>query len=209
LEKFAVSFPPDQVVGAEREPYVQALSAWTSSAASFASLAGSSFGSGIYRLYSVLDVAKWTRNVEATFPNYRNRICCFGRDWLCNQFCLDKNRVVDGEAQILLFEIATGKVLEIPETLESFHSNLLLSDPNAALMQDVFQVWRLQDQASLAANDCVGYDVPLFLGGKDDVSNLERTDAGVYWELTSQILLQTQKLPTGTPISSFDVVTKN
>ncbi|WP_434798222.1 T6SS immunity protein Tdi1 domain-containing protein [Terrisporobacter vanillatitrophus] len=33
----------------------------------------------------------------------------------------------------------------------------------------------------------MGYKVPLFLGGEDDISNLEEIDMEVYWSVTGQL----------------------
>lgn len=40
---------------------------------------------------------------------------------------------------------------------------------------------------------CIGYKVPLFLGGKDDVSNLELSDLDVYWYAISQTLAKVRR----------------
>ena len=34
---------------------------------------------------------------------------------------------------------------------------------------------------------CVGYKVPLFLGGADDIGDLELADLDVYWTITGQL----------------------
>ena len=52
----------------------------------------------------------------------------------------------------------------------------------------------------LDMRECVGYRVPLFLGGTDDVSNLERSDLAVYWSLCGQLRTRTVELPPGTAI---------
>ena len=35
---------------------------------------------------------------------------------------------------------------------------------------------------------CAGYVIPLFLGGNDDITNLEDSDMEVYWNIMMQIL---------------------
>lgn len=35
---------------------------------------------------------------------------------------------------------------------------------------------------------CAGYVIPLFLGGADDITNLEDSDMEVYWNIMTQIL---------------------
>jgi hypothetical protein len=200
--KFLKKYPPDGADGEVAQQYVRALDSFTRVASRYAPYAGHSFGGGIYRLYSVTELIEWTKAVEEVFTDYAGRIRCFGRDWLCNQFCLDLGREQQGEKLILLFEIATGKVLKIPETFEGFHESLLIDDAEAALAEQLFTRWRITDPKPLSGRESVGYKIPLFLGGKDDVQNLERTDSEVYWSLTGQMLMNTRDALTGTKIDS-------
>jgi len=47
----------------------------------------------------------------------------------------------------------------------------------------------------------MGYRKPLFLGGSDEVENLEVSDLDVYWHIMGQIIRKTKGLPQGTPCS--------
>ncbi len=40
----------------------------------------------------------------------------------------------------------------------------------------------------LPHNKCVGYKVPLFLNGEDDIENLEVSDMEVYWEIMMPLM---------------------
>lgn len=40
----------------------------------------------------------------------------------------------------------------------------------------------------LPINKCVGYKVPLFLNGEDDIENLEVSDMEVYWEIMMPLM---------------------
>ncbi len=39
-------------------------------------------------------------------------------------------------------------------------------------------------------DQCAGYRIPLFLGGKDEVENLEVIDLDVYWTIHGQLIRQ-------------------
>ncbi len=43
---------------------------------------------------------------------------------------------------------------------------------------------------------------PLFLGGADEVGNLELSDMEVYWDMTSQLWEAVRDLPEGTKIGN-------
>jgi hypothetical protein len=202
MQAFLEKYPPEGGASSAAAEYLRILEPFTRRAEGLAPYNGCSFGGGIYRLYAVEELEAWTARVQGAFPDYAGRILCFGRDWLCNQFCLDRQRSKEGEASVLLFEIGTGKVLKIPETFEGFHSELIDEDPEAVLAENFFGKWRIVDSRPLPTHQCAGYKVPLFLGGQDTVSNLERADAEVYWHLTSQLLASTRGLAPGTPVNT-------
>jgi hypothetical protein len=56
--------------------------------------------------------------------------------------------------------------------------------------------------SALGFNECVGYRTPLFLGGSDDVANLEISDIDVYWTIMGQLRLKALNLPAWTAITS-------
>ena len=47
---------------------------------------------------------------------------------------------------------------------------------------------------------CVGYKMPLFLGGKHVLENLEVIDIDVYWSISGQLRQRTKTLPPGSSI---------
>jgi len=166
---------------------------------------GCSFAGGMYRVHAVADIPKWTRICVEAFPRFANRVLCFASDWMGNQFAIDSKRADKGEYQILLFDIGTGEALEVPATFKKFHDEELTQDPEAALAASFFQRWLSSGGAAPHRDQCIGYNVPLSLGGKDDVSNLEVTDMGVYWLLSAQIRSQTERLPPGTRVTGIKI----
>jgi hypothetical protein len=108
---------------------------------------------------------------------------------------------------VLLLEPGTGEVLEIPLPLAAFHNEELVEYSDAALAADFFRAWSANhsDYLPLKMDQCVGYRVPLFLGGPDTVENLEIVDRDVYWSLTGQLLRGTVKLPEGATIRDISI----
>ncbi len=153
-------------------------------------LGGRSFAGGLYRIHDQAAAARWDSEVVDAFPDFVDRITCFGCDWLGGQFALDSARTdPSGQPLVLLFEPGTHEALALPVNLTQFHEDELIQEAHAALAEPFYREWRAQsgDDVPLGPGECVGYRVPLFLGGKDDVDNLERTDAEVYWSLTGQM----------------------
>jgi len=150
---------------------------------------GSSFNSGVYRLLAIESIDHWTKVVTEAFPSYRGKITCFGRDWLGRFFALDATRRVAHEPAVSIFEPGTGEVLEAPVGFAEFHNEEMVEFPDAAVANDAFEKWAALNPVShLSDSECVGYKVPLFLGGNDDFANMEVVDIEVYWGLCSQLL---------------------
>jgi hypothetical protein len=139
--------------------------------------------------------------IAESFPRFASQACPFGYDWLGRQFAVDSERLEGGEPQVLLFEPGTGDVLEIPFSFAGFHEQLdELREP--ALAGSFFARWAHANPEllPLSAAQCVGYKVPLFMSGKDDLGNLEVVDLDVYWSVSGQLRRGTQTLPRGTSI---------
>jgi hypothetical protein len=163
--------------------------------------AGCSFENGLYRIHDAVTGPRAAALTAESFPQFASRGCPFGYDWLGRQFAVDSGRLEGREPLVLLFEPGTGEVLEIPFSFTRFHGQLdELREP--ALAGSFFAGWAQAnpDLLPLDAEQCVGYKVPLFLGGKDVVENLEVTDLEVYWSLSGQLRKGTQTLPPGSAI---------
>lgn len=167
---------------------------------------GATFEHGLYRLHAVSEIPQWDATIGQAFPAYASRISCFGWDWLGRQFALDSARVEANQRLILMLEPGTGEVLEIPATFVAFHDVELVDEPDAALARDFFVAWRkTYGSPELQPDQCVGYKIPLFLGGSDTVDNLEIIDAEVYWAISGQLRDGTRLLPPGTTIRSLTI----
>lgn len=170
----------------------------------FEKYSGSSFNNGLYRIHKTNEIDKWNDILIESFPKFKNRIECFGYDWLGRHFALDKGRVENGNALILMLEPGTGEVLEIPVNLLDFHNEELVTYTNEALAEDFYFSW-INDNQPPDYFQCVGYKKPLFFGGKDDISNLELIDLEVYWGISSQLLGKIRDLPVGTKINTINI----
>lgn len=166
---------------------------------------GCSFELGLYRVHEIAEIRRWTGLCLEAFPSFENRIVCFASDWLGRQFALDFARVDQGERLVLMMEPGTGEALEIPVGFMEFHDSELVNDREAALADSFYQLWLNSGGTQPDQAQCIGYTQPLFLGGKDDISNLERTDMEVYWSICGELMAQTRDLPPGTPVGNVSI----
>ncbi|NOU95690.1 DUF1851 domain-containing protein [Paenibacillus sp. LMG 31456] len=146
---------------------------------------GQSFKKGLYRVHHVSEISKWTSIIESAFPKFQNKIICFSYDWLGRHFAMYFHK--DGLV-ILMFEPGTGEVLKIPVSFTSFHEEELVKYQNESLAVSFFNSWRNHSSEPVTSDKCVGYKIPLFLGGEDTLDNLELTDLDVYWHIASQLI---------------------
>ena len=148
-------------------------------------LGGKSFGNGIFRSFSCENVAAWTNVVEEAYPDFKNMFRLFGFDWLGRCFGIDLRNETQGN--VLLFELGTGDILQIPCNLEDFLNKEIPQKPDACLAQSFFIQWQGYSKETLGYGDCAGYKIPLFLGGEDSLYNLEKSNMDVYWGVMAQI----------------------
>lgn len=165
----------------------------------FAELAEASFGGGLYRVHAPDQAEEWTSRAGELFPELAERMFVFGCDWLGRQFAADAERMEGRHHLVLLLDPGTAEALEVPATVESLHTDELVQYGEAALAVGFYADWReaTGDEEYLGGDECVGYDVPLFLGGEDEVSNLSRIDMDLYWTLVTRLRRGALRLPPG------------
>lgn len=144
---------------------------------------GKDFGEGIYRVFSEEEVPKWKEIITEGYPDFTNKFEPFAYDWLGRCFAIDLRKNTIGN--ILLFEIGTADVLEIPCDLVDFHNEEIPMYNESCLASTFFKEWKEVNKQILEHNKCAGYKIPLFLGGNDEISNLELSDMEVYWFICS------------------------
>jgi len=161
---------------------------------------GRSFNNGIYRALSTESAAQSSEYVVHAYPAYSGHIICFGVDWLGRIFALDARRLEQGSPGVVMFEPGTGDCFTVPCNIVTFHNSELVQYAEDVLAESYYKTWLANGGQEPLFNQCVGYKRPLFLGGQDEVSNLELSDLDVYWHLLSQLVRHTRGLPDGTPI---------
>ena len=171
----------------------------------FDKFSGVSFNNGLYRVVRADAIERWNEVLAGAFPEARGTIGVFAFDWLGRCFALSAQHREEGEPTVILFEPGTGEGLQIPLGFSVFHDEELVQQADAAVAEGFFNEWLASGGAAPRPDQCVGYKVPLFLGGQDTVENLELTDLGIYWEISSQLIAQIRDLPPGTPVKGVSL----
>jgi hypothetical protein len=158
----------------------------------FSTFGGASFGNGLYRAIHPADLGEWKDRIGVAFPEFKERITCFGYDWLGRAFAADPQRLEQGQPGVVMFEPGTGEALEMPSNIRTFHDHELIEYGDAALAIDFHKRWLASGGVAPAYAQCVGYKKPLFLGGVDELENLELSDLDVYWHVAGQLIAKTK-----------------
>ncbi len=161
---------------------------------------GRTFAGGLYRIHTAESGARRLKDIDAAFPEAGAHTAPYGFDWLGRQFCATED---DENATSLMFEPGSGEVLEIPVPFALIHDEELVDYSNEALASDFYASYLAHGGVPPEHRQCVGYRTPLFLGGEDDLPNLELIDTDVYWHLVGQLILRTKGLAPGSRIESI------
>ena len=140
--------------------------------------AGFTFLDGMYRLFKMDDIQKWNGIVGRTFPPAMNRIRVFGYDWQGRIFAVYANT-----NSVMILEPGTGEAFDTQMDFARFHDVALPQKHDFCLQSASYKEWKACNNGNIEHNQCVGYVIPLFLNGKDEIDNMERSDMEVYWEL--------------------------
>lgn len=144
---------------------------------------GRTFLGGLYRIHNKKDIKKWNNIIGKSFPAAYNNVEVFGYDWAGRNFA-----VYDETNTVLIFEPGTGEAFDTGMDFFEFHDEEIPQNHTVCLMSEYFQEWKDSSNCNIAHDQCVGYKVPLFLNGKDEVENLEVSDMEVYWEIMMPLM---------------------
>lgn len=154
-------------------------------------VARSSFAGGLIRfLLPQTDPSIFSWNSPegwvSDWKQWDGRLVVFAYDWLGRQISFDLARREDDEPLISILEPGTGQLLEVPENFHGFIEQEIIDYHDAALASTFHSQWIKNGNPLPLFRECVGYKVPLFLGGEDSINNVEISDIDVYVSLCGQ-----------------------
>lgn len=166
----------------------------------FSNYGGASYDKGLFRIHSKSSSVYWSNLVSEFFPKYKNRICCFGYDWMGRQFAMD----IINPNKSYLFDPATGEDFVLSQNLEGFFNEELVDYRDDTLAPEDFNYIRNKFALNILMPDkCIGYEKLLFLGGEDDLDNTEIIDLDVYWDLNYKVYSKIRNMEEGSIIEKL------
>ena len=164
----------------------------------FDNFSGCTIYYGLFRFHSFGSSFYWTEIVTEYFKNYKNKLYCFGFDWVGRNYAKDLLNDT-----IYLIDSAIGKVLTLENVpIDMFLNEDLVEYRNETLNTEYFNKLISKDNP-LMFQKCMGFKTPLFLGGKDEINNYELIDMEVYWEIDYQLYCKVNNLPEDTLINKI------
>ncbi|MEV4704016.1 T6SS immunity protein Tdi1 domain-containing protein [Actinoplanes sp. NPDC049316] len=153
-----------------------------------AECSGRTFGDGMVRVHAEAGSRLSSRLITEAFPEFAAAsFLAVAQDWTGRQYAVGTRPGTSHHGQVLLFEPATGDSFETDVDVPALLNEEFVSDPDTYLAGDLFAEWRSRDGRALQPHQCVGFKVPLFLGGEGSVDNLEMVDLDVYWSILGQL----------------------
>lgn len=146
---------------------------------------GEQFGNGLFTFFREDDIDVWHKNVIGSFSMFGESLSLFGHDWQGNCFGIIQDEKKSDE--VILFEVGTGEVLSMGCSFEDFINNEIRINSDACLASPFYEKWLKNGGSTSKYGRCIGYKVPLFMGGEDNITNLEESDMDVYWSVLSQL----------------------
>lgn len=166
---------------------------------------GKTFNNGIFRVHRGDHVVHATRTITSIFAAVKSTAIVFGYDWMGRQFVVDYSEMADNKPTVVCLEPGVPDSFCTDEPVLSFFNEVLVKNADAALAEPLFKKWRKKHKMPIPPDQCVGYKTPLFLGGEDELDNMELTDLDVYPTLCAQLWNKVRDLPEGTPISEISI----
>lgn len=157
---------------------------------------------GLMRILTAREGHAAKEFVSAGFPEFSSRATPFGVDWLGSILAIDRAR----PSGLVVIEPGSAEAFEIDESFVEFFDVDLVDDPDTYLAADLYREWQKRGGRAPGVGECVGFKVPLFLGGSGSPDNLELVDLEVYWSLVGQLRIQTRAMPPGAKIGRVNSV---
>lgn len=168
--------------------------------------AAASYGNGLIRFHTallptLLESWEYVSEQRAT-PELKNRLFPFATTWHGDVFSFDQG-TQRTEPIVVLLETGTGELLHAADDFDDLLGLFTGEQKEALLVNDFYLSWIGKTREVPPVTKCVGYRQPLFLGGKDELDNLEISDLDVYVHLFGQ--LYSQSRATGTAIGEVGI----
>lgn len=168
-------------------------------------LGGKTFDNGLYRVYRGDEIEKYTEIICEQFDAIQGQAYAFAADWMGRQFVIDFTEMQHGQPTVGLLEPGVPESCSSDLPIGDFHNVELVNGTQNALAEPFFKDWRKKTRGVVPPDKCVGYQLPLFLGGEETLDNMELVDMEVYLHFCVKLWNKVKDLPDGTSIGNITI----
>jgi hypothetical protein len=168
----------------------------------FDEFGGATLDNGFYRFHVASSARRSDQACANLIGGFAGRFRCFAVDWLGREIAADARP--GRPNKVIIVDPGGGEYLTTPCVIEDWHDAVAEPDGDP-LAVTFYQDWKKANPEfrGLRFDQAIGYRVPLFLGGEDEVTNLEVTDRETYFEICTQLAQGVRDMPPGTTIESI------
>lgn len=153
----------------------------------FFSMARISHGGGIIRFVPLDNQEAWnSKEWRNDWPEWTSRYHIFSYDWMGRQIAIDFDESINNQPSVVILDPGFSEILCTDMCFYDFITQGILEDPEAVLLSEFYKAYNDRNNQLIAPDQCIGYKVSPFLGGEDEVSNLEVNNIEVYLSLSGQ-----------------------
>jgi len=170
----------------------------------FEEFGGATLDRGFYRFHIPSSARRSDLACAQLIGGFEGQFRCFAFDWLGREIAADMRP--GRPHSIIIVDPGGGEYLTTPCVIEDWHDSVANLDDDP-LAWTFYRDWQKSNPAfhELRFDQAIGYRVPLFLGGQDEVDNLEVTDREVYFEICTQLSQGVRDMPPGATIESIRI----
>jgi len=146
------------------------------------------YNDGVYTIVSREEANHLLVLVESVFKEEAGKIDVFAVDWMGRIFALDATSPdPTGQSTVVCFDLAEPVAFCTDVNFDDFHNKEAVDQQYALLNMNQYEEWIKGNAPPSDGVSCVGYKIPLFLGGKDAVENQELSDRSVYLHILAEM----------------------
>ncbi len=162
------------------------------------------YNDGVYVILNRSDTITLTTLIESVFPTISGKIAPFAVDWMGRIFVSDISILNDaGAATVTCFDLAEPSSFATDADFEEFHNYTAVDNMNALFNMEQLAKYSSSNKFLSDDLNCIGYKVPLFLGGLDSPDNQEITNRSVYLHMLTELWIATSLLPEGSKVAEI------
>lgn len=151
------------------------------------------YNDGIYTIISREVAGNLLPLVESVFPYSKGQIDIIAVDWMGRVFAVDASeKDASGLSMVSCFDLAEPGSFCTDSNFDEFHEQVAVDRQYALLNMNQYEDWIKGNAPPSDGVSCVGYKVPLFLGGEDCLDNQELLDRSVYLHILAELYQSVQ-----------------